>query len=71
LHEGNRALRLGDWKVVASKGDPWELYNLKTDRAEQHNLASEKPELLEELTGRWQEKTEGFIKLVKESKAQN
>jgi arylsulfatase len=38
LHEGNRALRAGDWKLVAAKGDPWELYNLKNDRAESQNL---------------------------------
>ena len=25
-HEGNRALRAGDWKIVAAKNSPWELY---------------------------------------------
>jgi arylsulfatase A-like enzyme len=43
LHEGNRAVRVGDWKLVAAEGDPWELYDLKTDRAEQHNLAARCP----------------------------
>ncbi len=34
-HEGNRALRQGDWKVVAAgEGAPWELYNLAVDRTE-------------------------------------
>ena len=29
LHEGNRALRVGDWKIVAAgKDGPWELYDL-------------------------------------------
>ena len=38
----NRAIRVGDWKLVA-KGDngPWELYDLKTDRCEQKNLAEQ------------------------------
>ena len=25
-HEGNRAIRVGDWKLVAAKNEPWELY---------------------------------------------
>jgi arylsulfatase len=39
-HEGNRAMRKGDWKLVsqydnkAKKFMAWELYNLKTDRSE-------------------------------------
>ncbi len=40
MHEGHRAVRVGDWKLVAAKGDPWELYDLRTDRAEQNNLAA-------------------------------
>ena len=32
-HEGNRALRIGNWKIVASGSkSPWELYDLETDR---------------------------------------
>ncbi len=44
-HEGNRAVRLGDWKLVA-QGDkgPWELYNLKSDRTETSNLAGKEPD---------------------------
>ena len=35
LHEGNRALRVGDWKIVAAgKDSPWELYDLSSDRSE-------------------------------------
>ena len=33
LHEGNRAIRVGDWKLVAAKGAPWELYDLAADRS--------------------------------------
>jgi arylsulfatase len=60
LHEGNRALRVGDWKLVAAKGDPWALYDLKTDRAEQHDLASRMPDKVRELAARWQGQTEAF-----------
>ena len=53
LHEGNRALRVGDWKLVAAAGQPWELYDLATDRAETRNLASAKPDKVRELEAHW------------------
>ncbi len=37
-HMGNRAVRAGDMKLVAKKGGPWELYNLRQDRVELNNL---------------------------------
>ena len=53
-HEGNAAVRRGDWKLVRLGGrGPWELYDLKSDRTEQHDLAAEKPELAAELAARW------------------
>jgi len=33
--------------------DVWELYDLRTDRTQLHNVAAEKPALLEELKGLW------------------
>jgi arylsulfatase A-like enzyme len=48
-HEGNRTVRIGDWKLVAAKNDPWELYDLRTDRAEQKNLAAKRPDKVKEL----------------------
>ncbi|MBA3312732.1 MAG: arylsulfatase [Planctomycetota bacterium] len=69
LHEGNRAVRVGDWKLVAAKGDPWELYDLRTDRAEQHDLASRMPEQVQELEQVWQRQTDSFIELAQESLA--
>jgi arylsulfatase A-like enzyme len=50
-HEGNRAMRKGDWKLVsqydyqAKKFRPWELYDMKTDRSELNDLSSRNPEL--------------------------
>lgn len=53
-HEVNRALRVGDWKIVASGAKaPWELYDLGTDRAESHDLAREHPEKVRELAAIW------------------
>jgi arylsulfatase A-like enzyme len=52
-HEGNRAIRDGDWKLVAKENKPWELYDLKTDRSETHDLSAEKPELAKELAAKW------------------
>ena len=54
-HEGNRAVRDGDWKLVA-KGPrgPWELYDITKDRVEMHDLAASQPERVKELAGKWQ-----------------
>jgi arylsulfatase len=60
-HEANRALRQGDWKIVAAgKEAPWELYNLANDRSETINLALDRPEVLERLVGIWDQWTERF-----------
>jgi len=63
LHEGNRAVQVGDWKLVAAKGDPWELYDMRTDRAEQTNLAKKMPEKVKELEKAWQQQTDAFTEL--------
>ncbi|HEX4130941.1 MAG TPA: sulfatase-like hydrolase/transferase [Pirellulales bacterium] len=48
------AVRSGDWKLVRSQpeGD-WELYDLKTDVGEQHNVASQHPEVVKDLAKRF------------------
>ena len=53
-HEGNAAVRVDDWKLVrkGAKGE-WELYDLKTDRTEQHDLAAAQPERAAELKAKW------------------
>jgi arylsulfatase len=63
LHEGNRALRAGDWKIVAA-GDsaPWELYNVAHDRSESHNLAQQNPAKLRELVDQWTRETAEYQK---------
>jgi arylsulfatase len=54
-HEGNRAVRVGDWKLVASFRGPWELYDLSRDRAELKNLAAQQPGKVKELAAAWQQ----------------
>lgn len=49
-HEGNRAVRLGDWKLVAHHGRGWELYNVAADRTEEKNLAASEPGRVREMT---------------------
>ena len=42
-----QAVRFGDWKAVKNGPNAQtELYDLKTDASEQHNLATEKPDVL-------------------------
>jgi arylsulfatase len=55
LHEGNRAVRAGRWKLVAARDAPWELYDLSTDRAENRNLADMYPEQVRTLEQLWTE----------------
>jgi arylsulfatase len=50
-HEGNRAVRKGDWKLVALNKKPWELYNLAKDPYEQNNLSGQNPQKAAELLG--------------------
>jgi arylsulfatase len=59
LHEGNRAIRVGDYKLVAAGAEsPWELYDLSTDRAESQNLAEKMPGKARELAQLWQARFE-------------
>ena len=49
-HEGNRAVRKDQWKLVAPHQGAWELYDLETDRTERNNVAAKHPEKVKELT---------------------
>ncbi|WP_145087767.1 arylsulfatase [Aureliella helgolandensis] len=63
LHEGNRALRRGEFKLVAAKGEPWQLYNLANDRAESHDLISGLPQKAAALQAEWERMTSEFESL--------
>lgn len=65
LHENNRALRQGHWKIVAAGKDaPWELYDLKQDRCETNNLAKAMPEKVRELDVIWKRELAATQQLV-------
>lgn len=48
-HIGNRAVRKGNWKLVAEEGEDWELYNLQRDPSETDNVIHEQQEIAEDL----------------------
>jgi arylsulfatase len=68
-HEGNRAVRLGQWKLVSRAEnrprhwdqtdelpmEAWELYDLESDRTELNNLASDYPERVSDMAVLWQD----------------
>ena len=54
-HEGNRAIRVGKWKLVAKgKRGAWELYDLESDRTEMHDLSAADPDRVHEMARQWQ-----------------
>ena len=58
-HEGNYALRQGEWKIVSSEidGKVWSLYNVVEDRGETRDLTSADPARLERMAARWNDLT--------------
>jgi len=57
-HQGARALRQGDWKLVRGKRMPceirWELYNLAEDRCELTDLAASEPARVQAMSAAWE-----------------
>lgn len=60
-HEGNRALRVGNWKLVneslvnrGTTDDPWALYDLSKDRCEMVDLSTDMPQKYQEMRDQWQ-----------------
>jgi arylsulfatase len=52
-HEGHRAVRDGNWKLVATHGGPWELYDVVADRTEMNDLAARFPDRVRDLSARY------------------
>jgi arylsulfatase len=53
-HEGNRAMREGEWKLVAKyPAGRWELYDIDNDRTEMHDLSTSEPTRLHAMVGKW------------------
>jgi len=63
-HQGNRALRVGDYKLVSAQEDNnrWELFDLASDRCEQRDLAAAQPDRLRDMTARWQQLQDEFTR---------
>ncbi len=61
-HEGNRALRVGNWKLVSAREENhvWELYDLAPDRTEMRNLAPQHPDLVRTMGAKWQNLDESY-----------
>ncbi len=66
-HEGNRAVRMGKWKLISKAGpnpfrydsveelplEEWELYDMEADRTETNDLAAQYPERCKEMAEMW------------------
>ena len=53
-HEGNRAIREGQWKLVSLATAPWELYDMEADRVEMNDLAASQPERVKDMSAKWE-----------------
>lgn len=70
-HEGNRALRDGDWKLVAARStQDWELYDLATDRAETIDRAGEQPDRVRRMAAAWEAWAQEIEKAATQAPAQ-
>ena len=52
-HQGHRAVREGNWKLVAFDDKPWELYDFSVDRAELNDLSKTHPEKVKIMESAW------------------
>ena len=53
-HEGNAAMRSGDWKLVREYKKPWELFNIAEDRTEMRDLATSNKAKRDEMVTSWE-----------------
>lgn len=53
-HEGNAAVRIGNWKLVKRFPWPWELYDMEADRTELHDLAAKHPSRVVEMAQQYE-----------------
>ena len=53
-HEGNKAVREGQWKLVQKWRGPWGLYDMEADRTELHDVSAQHPEIVSRLAAAWE-----------------
>ena len=54
--ENFRCIRTREYKLIQNHNDIFELYDLQNDPREQHNIATEQPDILEAYSGRLRER---------------
>ena len=52
-HEGNKAVRDGNWKLVQRFGKPWELFDMSRDPVELSDLAASETERVKEMAAKY------------------
>lgn len=52
-HEGNKAAREGQWKLVMRHRQDWQLFDMLADRTEQHDVLAQHPEIASRLEASW------------------
>jgi arylsulfatase A-like enzyme len=57
-HEGNRAARVGKWKLVAAHDEPWQLFDIEADRTELNDLAAKMPDKVNQMQAMYREWTQ-------------
>ena len=53
-HIGNAGARQGRWKLVREAEQDWELYDVRTDRSELHDVAGDHSDVVASLAQRWE-----------------
>lgn len=53
-HEGNAAMRDGQWKLVREYKRPWELFDMSKDRTEMNDLSSSETERRQKMIEQWE-----------------
>jgi arylsulfatase len=54
-HEGNAAIRIGDWKLVRKYPGEWELYDMQRDRTEVDNVAEAHVQTVSEMRQQYED----------------
>jgi arylsulfatase len=71
-HANTRALRQGDWKLVAAGTEgPWELYDLARDRGETRDLSKRDAARVEAMAREWQRLQTEFTRWPSAARANN
>ena len=53
-HEGNRAVRVGDFKLVSLNSKAWELYDMSKDREELNDLSASMSDKVKTMSALWE-----------------